>query len=65
MSAPAATQAAIERALKAASAAGLHITGFRVSRDGTITVETGAPAPLDESAKAVPVSRPKQWAAQR
>lgn len=65
MTAPAASKAAIERALNAAKAAGLTITGFRVSRDGTISVETAPPAPLDESARTMPVSRPKQWAAQR
>lgn len=39
MTAPAASQAAITRALTAATEAGLRIARFSVARDGTVTVE--------------------------
>ena len=68
MPAPAASQAAIARALQAALAAGLRVTGFAVSRDGTVRVDTAPPGaepantPLDQSAKDVQPSTPKKWA---
>lgn len=64
MSAPAATEAAITRALAAANAAGLRVARFSVSRDGTVTVET-APAKLEsvdsKDSNVQPIS-PKAWA---
>jgi hypothetical protein len=62
MTAPAASQAAIERALAAAKAQGLQVTGFSVSRDGTVRVDA-APAPdqVDKPAAAVQPLRPRQW----
>ncbi|SMO63873.1 hypothetical protein SAMN06265221_105217 [Paracoccus laeviglucosivorans] len=61
MGAPAASQAAIKRALDAAQSCGLTVTGFTVSKDGTIQVETAA-APVDSSRDNVQPLRPKQWA---
>lgn len=64
MPAPAATEAAIARALTAAQKAGLHVTGFSVSRDGTVKVEcSSAPESeaLDSSRESGQVVKPKQW----
>ncbi len=60
MTAPAASQAAITRALAAATAAGLHVTRFAVARDGTVTVETG-PKPVDSAPANVQPMKPKAW----
>lgn len=69
MTAPAASQAAITRALAAATAAGLHVTRFAVARDGTVTVETApkpvasaAEKPVDSPADNVRPITPKAWA---
>lgn len=62
MPAPAASQAAIERALAAAMARGLVVTGFSVSRDGTVNVSTAPPAPqVDRIDQPVPPSRAIPW----
>lgn len=64
MAAPAATEAAIRRALSAAKAAGLHVSGFSVSREGKVEVQCGEPAraeELDSSAKSGQVVKPRQW----
>lgn len=61
MGAPAASQAAIKRALDAAKDCGLMVTGFTVSKDGTIQVETAA-ASVDSDSSNVQPLRPKQWA---
>lgn len=60
MGAPAASQKAIERALAAAKAFGLTVTGFTVSKDGTVQVTT-APA-VDNTQSNVQPFRPKGWA---
>lgn len=61
MTAPAASQAAITRALAAATAAGLHVIRFAVARDGTVTVETAA-KPVDSAPANVQPIGPKAWA---
>jgi hypothetical protein len=61
MTAPAASEAAIKRALAAATAAGLQVVRFAVARDGTVTVETAA-KPIDKPAANVPPLEPKAWA---
>jgi hypothetical protein len=61
MTAPAASEAAIKRALAAATAAGLQVVRFAVARDGTVTVETAA-KPIDSAAANVPPLAPKAWA---
>lgn len=61
MTAPAASQAAITRALAAATAAGLQVTRFAVARDGTVTVET-APKLVDSRTSNVQPITPKAWA---
>lgn len=60
MPAPAASEAAISRALSAASAAGLQVSSFSVSRDGTVTVET-TPKSVDSPAPNVQPITPKAW----
>jgi len=61
MGAPAASQAAIQRALEAAKSCGLNVTGFSVSKDGTVQVTTMT-APVDSEPGKVQPLRPKQWA---
>jgi hypothetical protein len=64
MTAPAASQAAIERALAAAKAQGLQITGFSVTRDGTVRIDAASLAaadPVDKPAASVQPLRPRQW----
>jgi hypothetical protein len=61
MTAPAASEAAIKRALVAATAAGLQVVRFAVARDGTVTVET-APKPIDSAAANMRPLGPKAWA---
>lgn len=60
MPAPAATQAAIERALAAAKAQGLAIASFSVSRDGTVRIT--AANVVDSPEKAAQTRTPKKWA---
>lgn len=60
MGAPAASQKAIERAIGAAKACGLVVTGFTVSKDGTVQVTTTAP--VDKPPANVQPLRPKGWA---
>lgn len=60
MGAPAASQAAIRRALEAAKECGLQIAGYTVSKDGTITVTTAQA--MDSAKEAGQVVKPKQWA---
>ena len=64
MAAPAASEAAIRRALSAAKAAGLQVNGFSVSRDGTVEVQCGEPGEaeaLDRSPQSGQVVKPRQW----
>jgi len=61
MPAPAASQKAIERAIGAAKACGLTVTGFRVSKDGTVEVSTAVPAAVDRPPADVSRMVPKQW----
>ncbi len=60
MPSPAASQKAIERALEAAKAAGLLVTGFSVSKDGTVAVTTKPP--VDMQTASVQPLEPKRWA---
>ena len=66
MPAAPATSAAIQRAISAVTAQGLAIGAVVVARDGTIRIETRAPAASPESLDASPVSgqaaKPKKWA---
>lgn len=62
MTAPAASQAAIQRALTAAKQAGLQVARFSVTRDGTVVVETAQPESVDSAAADVQPIRPKAWA---
>lgn len=62
MPSPAASQAAITRALAAALAAGLRVTSFAVSRDGTVTVDTADAKAIDAAPDSVQPSTPKKWA---
>jgi len=59
MPAPAATEAAIKRALAAAKATGLAISSFSVSRDGTVTVSTAQN--MDSQPESSQSRKPKQW----
>lgn len=61
MAAPAATQAAIKRALTAARDSGLTIAGFSVARDGTIEV-TITREDMDSRRSNVQPAVPKKWA---
>lgn len=61
MAAPAASQAAIKRALEAAMGCGLTITGFTVSKDGTIQVMTSE-ALVDSGNSNMQPAMPKRWA---
>lgn len=54
------TEAAISRALAAATAAGLQIARFTVGSDGSVTVEASAPKPIDSPASNVQ-RLPKAW----
>jgi hypothetical protein len=60
MTAARSTQAAITRALTAAVAAGLIVARFSVARDGTVTVETESPKPIDTARRDVR-PMPKEW----
>lgn len=60
MPAPAATEAAIKRALAAAKATGLAVTSFTVTRDGTVTVSTAQN--VDSQPESSQARKPKQWA---
>lgn len=60
MGSPAASQKAIERALAAAKSFGLTVTGFTVSKDGTVQVTTAQP--VDKPQGNVQPLRPKVWA---
>lgn len=60
MGTPAASQKAIERALAAAKSFGLTVTGFTVSKDGTVQVTTAPP--IDNKSDNVQPLRPKGWA---
>lgn len=60
MPSPAASQKAIERALIAAKAAGLQVTGFSVSKDGTVAVTTKTP--VDNETVSMHPREPKRWA---
>lgn len=60
MPSPAASQKAIERALIAAKAAGLTVTGFSVSKDGTVAVTTKHPVDMEPAS--VHPREPKRWA---
>ena len=62
MGAPAVTQQAIERALTAVVTAGLYVTGFTVSKDGTIRVDTKA---VDKAAAPEESLRAKKWGERR
>ena len=62
MTAPAASQAAIQRALTAAKQAGLQVARFSVTRDGTVVVETAQPESVDSAAANVQPIKPKAWA---
>jgi len=62
MGAPAATQQAIERALAAAKAVGLEVTGFAVLKDGTVDVRTKK---VDTASPEAEVFRPKKWGEKR
>lgn len=59
MPAPAATEAAIKRAISAAQAAGLTVASFSVSRDGTVNVVTAQP--VDSAHDSPQIVRPKAW----
>lgn len=61
MPAAPATEAAIERAIKAAQDRKLVISAVEVTRDGTVRIVTAPPESLDTSAAAGQVLRPKQW----
>lgn len=66
MGAPAASQKAIERALAAAKSFGLTVTGFTVSKDGTVQVTTtpdgSQSQTVDKPQGNVQPLRPKVWA---
>lgn len=59
MPAPAASEAAIKRALAAAQAAGIKVASFRVTREGT--VEVIAALPVDKAPANVAPLQPRQW----
>jgi hypothetical protein len=56
------TEAAITRALTAATADGLQIARFTVARDGSVTVEAAPPKPIDSPTSNVQRLQPKAWA---
>lgn len=69
MPAPAATKAAIQRAIEAAQACRLRVTGFTVGKDGSIRLETSeaatplsAPESVDTPPTNVQPLTPKKWA---
>lgn len=62
MGAPAATDKAIIRALAAAQACGLKVSGYTVNKDGSIEVRTADPAPVDSQPANVSRLTPKSWA---
>ena len=62
MPAPAATKAAIQRAIEATQAAGLAIGAVSVSKDGTVRIETQAEKTVDKQVNNVQSLKPKKWA---
>lgn len=62
MPAPAATKAAIQRAIEAFQAAGLAIGAVSVSRDGTVRIETPVEKTVDMGAISGQRLKPKKWA---
>lgn len=59
MPAPAATKAAIQRAIEATRAAGLTAYAVSVSRDGTIRIETATPK--EKPVETTNALTPKKW----
>jgi hypothetical protein len=59
MPSPAASEAAIKRALDAAKGCGLRIMAFSVSRDGTVFVQTAES--VDTPPANAPSPEPKRW----
>lgn len=62
MPAPAATKAAIQRAIEATKAAGLTPSAVMVSKDGTVRVETVTEKLVDTAKPSAQVLQPKKWA---
>lgn len=62
MPAPAATKAAIQRAIEATQAAGLAIGAVSVSKDGTVRIETQVDKIMDKQLNNVQSLKPKKWA---
>ncbi|UWQ30205.1 hypothetical protein [Leisingera sp. M523] len=62
MAAPRVTEAAIQRAIKAAQDTGIPIGAVIVNNlDGTVRIEVQVPESLDEHPKVVPPLAPKKW----
>lgn len=61
MPAPAATKAAIQRAIEATKAAGLTPSAVTVSKDGTVRVETVTEIAVDTRRGSAQVLKPKKW----
>lgn len=62
MGAPRVTEAAIQRAIKAAQLSGIQIGAVTVNNvDGTVRIESMEAKPVDEKTTKMASSSPKQW----
>ena len=62
MGAPRVTEAAIQRAIKAAQDTGIPIGAVIINNtDGTVRIEVLRPESMDAKSKAVQPSGPKKW----
>ena len=62
MAAPAATKAAIQRAIEASQAAGIVVGAVSVSKDGTVRIEADVNKNVDTPRNNVQPLKPKKWA---